>query len=328
MMYELIKDFQNNLTQGLSIAESTIYKKPLQRISNIVIVGMGGSGIGGLLVSQWLFDSLQAPVTLVQDYELPQFVGENSLVIGSSYSGNTEETLIALQEAKKRKSFIIGICSGGKLKEFCADNYYDCTVVPGGNPPRTALGFSIIQLLNIFSQLGLTDLDWKYAIRDARDTIDNNKDAIHEEAKKLSAFLNTCQPIFYSTSRYEGVAIRARQQFNENSKILCWHHIIPEMNHNELVGWGGGSNHFGVVIFDSGDWGERNNIRRQFTLDVLKTKTDKIYLLETKGKNIIEKSLYYINIVDWASWYLSEEKAVDPIEINVINNLKNTLSSI
>ncbi|MBN9292887.1 MAG: bifunctional phosphoglucose/phosphomannose isomerase [Flavobacteriia bacterium] len=327
-MYELIKDFSNNLTQGLTISETAIYKKPLQKISNVVIVGMGGSGIGGLLVSQWLYSTLSVPVTLVKDYELPGFVSEHTLVIGSSYSGNTEETLIALQEAKRRKSFIIGICSGGKLLDFCNENYYDCTVVPGGNPPRTALAFSIIQLLNIFTQLGLAEIDWKNPIRDAKELIDRDKELIHVEAKKLAGFLNTCIPVFYSSPHYEGVAIRARQQFNENSKVLCWHHVIPEMNHNELVGWGGGSDTFGVVVFDSGDWGERNNIRREFTLEVLSTKTDKIYLLKTKGKNIIEKSLYFINIVDWASWYLSEAKKVDPIEINVINNLKNTLSSI
>jgi len=327
-MYELIKDFPNNLTQGLTISETAIYKKPLQKISNVVIVGMGGSGIGGLLVSQWLYNALTVPVTLVKDYELPGFVGEHTLVIGSSYSGNTEETLIALQEAKRRKSVIIGICSGGKLLDFCNENYYDCTVVPGGNPPRTALAFSIIQLLNIFTQLGLAEIDWKNPVRDAKELIDRDKELIHAEAKRLADFLNICIPVFYSSPQYEGVVIRARQQFNENSKVLCWHHVIPEMNHNELVGWGGGSDAFGVVVFDSGDWGERNNIRREFTLDVLSTKTDKIYLLKTKGKNIIEKSLYFINIVDWSSWYLSEAKKVDPIEINVINNLKNTLSSI
>lgn len=328
MMHELIKDFPNNLLQGIAIAESTFYTKPLQRISNVVIVGMGGSGIGGLIVSEWLFDSLTVPVVLVKDYDLPAFVGEHTLVIGSSYSGNTEETLLAMQEAKHRKSFIIGICSGGKIHDFCLENHYDCTLVPGGNPPRTALGYSIVQLLNIFTQLELAEISWKNTIKDSKELLEADKELIHAEAKKLSSFLGSCIPIFYSTSRYEGIAIRARQQLNENCKILCWHHVIPEMNHNELVGWGGGSNDYGVVIFDSGDWGERNTIRRDYTLSVLKKKTDKIYLLKTKGKNSIEKSLYYINIVDWASFYLSEEKKVDPIEIDVIINLKNTLSSL
>lgn len=326
-MHGLIKDFPNNLLQGLTIAESTFYTKPLQRISNVVIVGMGGSGIGGLIVSKWLYDSLTVPVSLVQDYELPSFVGEHTLVIGSSYSGNTEETLLALQEARQRKSFIIGICSGGKMQEFCQKHHYDCTIVPSGNPPRTALAFSIIQLLNVFTQLELADVSWKNAIKDSKELLDADKDIIHAEAKKLGSFIGSCIPIFYSTPIYEGIAIRARQQINENCKMLCWHHVIPEMNHNELVGWGGGSSQYGVVIFDSADWGERNSIRRDYTLSVLEKKTDKIYLLKTKGKNIIEKSLYYINIVDWASWYLSEEKKVDPIEIDVINNLKNTLSS-
>jgi len=327
-MYELINDFPTNLTQAVNIAEVAIYKKPLQKINNVIIVGMGGSGIGGLLVSQWLYDRLKVPVTLVHDYELPHFAGEHTLVIGSSYSGNTEETLLALQQAKALNCFIIGICSGGKLQKFCEENYFDCTVVPGGNPPRTALGFSIVQLLDIFTKLELADFDWKNAILDVKKALEQDHAAIQEEAKKLADFLLNCNPIFYGSTLYEGVTIRARQQLNENAKTLCWHHVIPEMNHNELVGWGGGSNKYGVVVFDSGDWGERNDVRKKFTLDVLKTKTDKIYELKTKGKNIVEKSIYFINIIDWASLYLSEKKNVDAIEINVINNLKNTLSSI
>lgn len=327
IMHELIKDFPNNLIQGMMIAESEIYHKPLQRINNVVIVGMGGSGIGGMLVSNWLYDSLTVPVTLVHDYDLPKFVDEHTLVIGSSYSGNTEETLLALQEAKRLKSPIIGICSGGKLREFCEENYYGCTIVPGGNPPRTALAFSIIQLLNILTQLGLADMEWKNAVRDTKDLLERDADSIHAEAKKLGSFLNTCIPMFYATSRYEGVAIRARQQINENAKKLGWTSVIPEMNHNELVGWGGGSNAYGVVIIDSGDWGERNELRKKFTLDVISKKTENIYSVKAKGKNIIEKSLYLIHLIDWASYYLAMEKDVDTMNIDVITNLKDKLSS-
>src|SRR5690606_7203745 len=120
--------------------------------------------------------------------------------------------------------------------EFCEQNFYDCTLVPSGNPPRTALAFSIIQLLNIFTQLGLANLEWKNAIRDTREILLDDRDLIHEEAKKAASFLKDCIPVIYSTPNYEGVAIRMRQQLNENCKVLCWHHVIPEMNHNELVG--------------------------------------------------------------------------------------------
>lgn len=328
MMHNLIKDFPNNLIQGMMIAETEIFNKPLQKISNVVIVGMGGSGIGGLLVSQWLADSLTVPVTLVHDYELPAFADEHSLVIGSSYSGNTEETLLALEEAKRRNCFIVGICSGGKLKEFCEENYYGCTIVPGGNPPRTALAFSIIQLLNIITQFGLSNVSWKNSIKDAKELMEKDLTSIQETGKQLADFLFGTTPIFYSTSRYEGVAIRARQQVNENAKILAWTSVIPEMNHNELVGWAGGSNQFSAVILDSGDWGERNELRKEYSLNIIRQKTDHIFTVKTKGKNIIEKSLYMIHIVDWASLYLAEKTNVDPIEIVVINGLKDKLSSL
>lgn len=326
MMYDLIKDFPNNLAQGLAIAEVTFYKKPLPRISNVVIVGMGGSGIGGQLVSQWLFDSLTVPVTLVKDYELPHFVGEHSLVIGSSYSGNTEETLLALQEAKKRKSFIIGICSGGKLQEFCEENYYDCTVVPGGNPPRTALAFSIVQLLNIFKQLDLTNVDWKNAIRDTKKILEIDKEYIHSEAKKLAAFLKPCIPVLYSTARYEGVAIRARQQLNENSKVLAWHNVIPEMTHNEIVGWKQAHPEvIPVYCYSKSDF-DKNLKRLQYLKKVVKKFTPHSVDILIKGDNYWQKTLYFINLTDWISVYLSDLNGNDAIEVKVIDGLKKEMS--
>ena len=131
----------------------------------------------------------------------------------------------------------------------------------------------------------------------------------------------------YSASNYEAVAIRARQQFNENSKILCIHHVIPEMNHNELVGWGLGNDSYGVLFFDSKDWFDRNRVRMEFSRDHITKKQAHIYTLEAKGENIMERSMHFINVVDWASFYLAELNNVDPIEIDVINELKGKLDN-
>src|SRR5688572_9318745 len=128
IMYNLISAFPNNIIEALAIAEKATIAPLEKKITSIVICGMGGSGIGGKIVSQWVASHCPVPILFAQDYTLPAFVGPETLVIGSSYSGNTEETLIALQEAKARGSRIIGICSGGQLETFCETNGYNYVV--------------------------------------------------------------------------------------------------------------------------------------------------------------------------------------------------------
>ena len=326
-MYRLIEAFPHNITESLEITSKYSFKKPINQIHNVVICGMGGSGIGGKIVSQWIQDEIKAPITLVQDYTLPAFVNQNTLVIGCTYSGNTEETLYSLEAGKKAGAHIIGLCSGGKLQSFCESNGYEVVLVPGGNPPRTTLAFSLGQLLNIFAGIGLiahTNLE-KY--RSCASFLIENQEEFKNEARCLASFIKGKNLLMYSASNYEGVSIRARQQFNENSKILCIHHVIPEMNHNELVGWGLGNDSYGVLFFDSKDWFDRNRIRMEFSRDHITKKHAHTYTLEAKGENIMERSMHFINVVDWASFYLAEMNEVDPIEIDVINELKGLLDN-
>lgn len=327
-MDKLIAAFPDNIIESLEIASKVSLRSPKNSIQNVLICGMGGSGIGGKLVSQWLQNELSVPVQLVQDYTFPSYVNEHTLVIGSSYSGDTEETLFCVEKALAIGAHIIGICSGGKLAAFCQSNDLDFILVPGGNPPRTALAFSLGQLINIFVRLGFVPASHLESFKKSAELINSNENEIKTEARKLAAFLKDIFVMIYSSSNYEAVAIRARQQFNENGKILCCHHTIPEMNHNELVGWGLGTNKYGALFLVTDDWHERNKTRLQFSIDVIKTKTENVYLLHAKGDDIIQRSIYLINLVDWASFYLSELNHVDATEINVINNLKGQLSGL
>lgn len=325
-MDKLISAFPQNIVDALKIASGVTFRKPQNEIHNIVICGMGGSGIGGKLVAQWVQDELDIPVLFFQDYDLPKFVNEHSMVIGSSYSGNTEETLTSVSQALAKGAHVVGICSGGELETFCKENDLDYVIVPGGNPPRTAVAFSVIQIVNLLQQLGLISGNALAEIEKGRELIVNDAESIHQEAKKLAYFLNEKVIAIYASSNYEAVAVRARQQFNENGKLLCWHHVIPEMNHNELVGWGGGDNRFGALFLDTEDLNPRNQKRLEFSLDVIGKKTEHIYMLKAKGDSLIQRSVYLINLIDWASWYLSELKHVDAMDIKVIDSLKDTLS--
>ena len=327
MMEKLISAFPANITEALAIAKNSTFTQPSNEINNIVICGMGGSGIGGKMVAKWVEDELNVPVYIAQDYTLPGFVSKNSLVIGSSYSGNTEETLASIEEAIKADAHIVAICSGGRLEQICKDNGFDAVVVPGGNPPRTALAFSLVQLLNIFTDFGLISGKQLDEMEAARQLIVNNEASIKEEAMEMAKFLKGNVGILYGTTKYEPVLVRARQQFNENGKLLCWHHTIPEMNHNELVGWGGGDDRFATIMFVSDDIHKRNAKRVQISRDVVKSKSSKYMEVEAKGDTTIMRSIYLINIVDWSSLYLSDLKKVDPIDIEVIDFLKNELAN-
>lgn len=325
-METLIRNFPQNITEALEIAASASIQPAGKEIRNVLICGMGGSGIGGKLVTSWVEQEINVPVMAAQDYTVPAFVDEHTLVIGSSYSGNTEETLSSIEQALEKGARLIGICSGGKLQELCESRGFDVVVVPGGNPPRTALAFSLVQLLNIFVQLGMISSERLDEMASARDLIVADEAEIKSVAHELAEFLKGNVGILYGTTAYDPVLVRARQQFNENSKYLCWHHALPEMNHNELVGWGGGDLRFATVFFDTEDMHPRNRKRSEISVEVIEKKSSKVMTIKAKGANRIERSIYLINIVDWASLYLSELNQVDPIDIAVIDYLKGTLA--
>ena len=325
-MKELIEAFPENITAAIKIAEAKQFQKPTGTFDSIVMCGLGGSGIGAKIVANWLQDEIKVPIGLVNDYTLPAYVGKNTLVIGSSYSGNTEETTIAIEEAQSRGAHIIGICSGGKLEQFCKSNGLDCIVVPGGNPPRSALAYSVVQLLHIFATFGFVSHNRKDEMIKAGAYIDTHQDTIHKIAKEIATHLYGKVGIYYAETRYEGVLIRARQQFNENSKYLGWHHVIPEMNHNELVGWTGGDERFAPIFFNTGDLHPRNYRRFEISKEAISKKCGKVLDVSAKGDSFIERSIYLINVVDWASYYLCEMNGADIIDIEIIDYLKGELA--
>ena len=325
-MKQLIYDFPKQIEEAISIAANAKLKTTSKNFQNIVICGMGGSGIGAKIVSNWVQNEIKLPIILVTDYSLPSFVSENTLVIGSSYSGNTEETIMALESAKALGCHVICICSGGKMNEFCSENNYDCILVPGGNPPRSALAYSLVQLLHILNSLGLIGSSTLEQVKVSGIMLSQHLESIQEIAKKLSDHLFGKIGILYGETIYEGVIVRARQQFNENSKYLCCHHTIPEMNHNELVGWGGGDQRFAPVFFETSDVHPRNKKRFEISKKATEDKCGSIFTLQAKGGSKVEQSLYMIHVVDWASFYLCDANNQDIIDIKIIDYLKGELA--
>jgi glucose/mannose-6-phosphate isomerase len=325
-MEKFIAEFPIQLAESIALAKEQQLKIPGQKIENVVICGLGGSGIGAKIVSQWIENEIEVPITIVQNYTIPSFINTSTLVIGSSYSGNTEETLTSLFECQKKSALIAGISSGGELEIYCKINNYNHIKVPGGYPPRAALAFSVVQLLNILFQYGLISDNSIQQLTESLKHLVNYSEEIIIKSKEVAELIDKTNAVIYAESTYECVAIRGKQQFNENSKYLCRYHVIPEMNHNELLGWGCGNNNHSVIFLRTDDMDYRNKKRFDLTTKIIESKTNNTITIQAKGRNRIERSLYLIHLLDWASYFLGIKRNEDVMEIKLINFLKSELA--
>lgn len=327
-MNELILGFPNQLGEAIGIGERAKLSLAKKKITNILVSGLGGSGIGGTILSELVAMEATLPITVGKGYFIPKFVNENTLVIISSYSGNTEETLNAMNIALKRKAKIVCVTSGGKIAEIAKKKKLDIILIPGGNPPRACLAYSLTQLFFILSFHKVISNKFKSQLKSACQLLVSQQKNIVSEARKVAANIFQKTPMIYATTYLEGVAIRFRQQLNENSKILCGHQVIPEMNHNELVGWAGGSEKIAVVFFRDKDEFFRNNTRIEISKNIIKSHTPHSIEIWSQGKSQIEKAIYFIHLGDWVSLFLAELKGVDSVEVKVIDQLKGALAKI
>ena len=325
-MKDLILGFPNQIKESVRIGKVQCLKTNNSEIKNVVFCGMGGSGIGGRIVSQWIEKEIKVPLILVQNYDVPEFVNSSTLVIGSSYSGNTEETISALTRSRAKGANIVGITSGGRLKEFCHENSYDFIIVPGGLPPRAALGYSLVQLLVVLEHYNLITNNVLQALAKSATFLGQKLEDIMLLAEKIASKINNTQVVIYAEAPYESIAIRGKQQLNENSKYLCRHHVIPEMNHNELLGWGSGNNKHSAIFLMTSDINERNKKRFELTAGIVGEKTDNITIVKAEAENRIEESMYFIYLFDWISYFLGTARGVDLIEIDNIDYLKSELA--
>ena len=327
-MNDYINDFSNHLREAIEIANNTTLSAYTKEIRNILICGLGGSGIGGTIVSDIISSKVNIPIAATKDYSIPNFVNEHTLVIANSYSGNTEETLYALEKCQARGAEIAVITSGGKLKTIAEENKYNKIIIPGNQPPRAMFGYAFTELFFMLNHYGIIDDSFKSDFDKAINLIDTEKADIQKQAMNLAKKMYKQTPVIYVAKGFEGVAVRFRQQLNENSKMLGWHNVVPEMNHNELLGWRTNVDDLAVVYFRNKCDYDRNQIRMDINKKVISKFTSNITEIWSKGDSLIENSLYHISVGDWTSWYLSEMNNVDAIEIDVIDFLKGELAKI
>ncbi len=329
MMDQLIARFMDQLEEAVEIGRKATIQPASKDITHIYVAGLGGSGIGADFVSSFIRDECPLPFLVRKGYHVPAFVGKNTLAIASSYSGNTEETLISYDQIKSSGARIVAVASGGKLIEKTKADGFEFVQVPGDWPsPRACLGYSMTVQLWILHKAGLISDRSIHEIGSAAKLLRKEETNIKAIAEKTANELHHHIPILYAEDRMEPVAVRFRQQINENSKALCWHHVIPEMNHNELVGWREKNPNLAVLYFRNEDDYPRNTLRMDINQAIIKPYADKIIELHSKGNNMIERALYLVHLGDWVSWYLARLRGMDALEVDVIDYLKSELGKV
>jgi glucose/mannose-6-phosphate isomerase len=326
-MQQFIEDFTSQLREAAIYLDNfDLYQLPKKKFNNVLICGLGGSGIGGKIAKDIFNSTLNIPIEVNSKYTIPAWVNEHTLVIASSYSGNTEETVDCINLARDKNASIVCITSGGKIQEICESNNYPLLSLPTGYPPRAAFGFSLACQLAIFNEIFELNIPLTSKLNHIAKQLDDDKGSILELAGEIADTLHGHFPMIYSDNKYEGVAIRFRQQINENAKMLCSHHVYPEMNHNELVGWAGGNENFAVITLMNNDDHPRNQRRMDICKKIITEKTQNFTEVESKGEDQIERTFYLVHLLDWVSELLAQRKNVDSIEVKVIDYLKNELT--
>ena len=337
-MYKLATQFADQLIQGKKIAEDSDIPYTLDHIQNIVVAGMGGSAIAGDLVRCLSASTSPIPLLVVRNYTLPAFVNERSLVIISSFSGNTEETLSALGAALGRNARVLCITSGGNVEQVAEEKNLPCIKIPGGIPPRAALGFSLSVLLVVLHRLGVCDTSsnvWEEALSIVKGKIDlySQTDVDHQAVQVASQLVGKLPLILSASGALDAVNVRWRGQIQENSKMLAYGNYYPELNHNEIMGWesaNGNSihNQLGVVVLRDSNDHARNAHRMRVTHDILHGLAGSWIEVESDGNHALSRMLSLIVLGDWVSLYLAYLREVDPTPIGFIDRLKNELAKV
>ena len=333
-MFDSIWQFPDNLGQAYELGTNIKLFQKYSNINNVVIAGMGGSAIGGDVVSILEKDNLNYPIFISRGYSLPNWVNENTLLICSSYSGNTEETLTTLDNGLKKRAQIIGITTGGKLADKLSNLQKDIILIPSGLQPRAALAFSLIPMIKVLDKISVikTKLDlWLNdsieALTESRElySIDSSENPTFELAQQLHKKI----PIIYADNSTCGfAALRLKGQLCENAKMLAYHNELPELNHNEIVGWENNANlfkHLFVLWLSDENDNPRVKLRQQITKEILNENGVDQFILKMTGNSFQERFLHMIHYGDWLSFWCAIAHGIDPSPVEKIDRLKEEL---
>ncbi|HEY32746.1 MAG TPA: bifunctional phosphoglucose/phosphomannose isomerase [Dehalococcoidia bacterium] len=321
--------------QAWQMAKDFTLPKEYSDINKVLIIGMGGSAIGGDLVSSLAVPESKLPIIVNRGYELPAFVDDKTLVIASSYSGNTEETLSAFNQALETGAKKLAITTGGKLKSIADENGIPVLTFTYRSQPRAALAFSFLPILCFMQKLGVVgdksaDVDEALAVLQKLSIkIDETRPASKNPARKLAERLHGHLTVIYGAGLLSEVARRWKTQLNENSKAWAFHEVFPELNHNAVVGYQFPpelAEKIVVVLLRSPLLAQPIQRRYEVTCELLKRAGVQYEFVDGEGTSHLSQMLSLVLFGDYVSYYLAILYRVDPSPVEAINYLKEQLA--
>lgn len=313
-MLQVLKEFPKQCREALDLPRGISITG---EITSIVVIGMGGSAVGGDLLKAFLHDT-KIPIFVVRDYKVPEFVDEYSLVFAVSYSGNTEETLSAFRDAKSKGAKIIGITSGGKLAEECEK----VIKVPSGIQPRAALGYLFFPMLGILHNSDIIKI--KNTELNEMLSLVKNVNRFNEKGEEIAKKIKDKIPIVYSSELLKPVAFRWKTQMNENSKQAAFYNVFSEMNHNEIAGYKGMDRKFVAILLKDDNDNERIKKRMEICKELMEERVD-VEEVEVQGESLLARLISTLYLGDFVSYHLAMWNRVDPTPVDIIEKMKKKL---
>lgn len=304
-------------------------------IARVVVAGMGGSALAALLVKSWLKAELAVPFEVVRTYDIPGYVDSATLVIASSYSGNTEETLSCLDGARQRGAQVAIIAAGGELIDIAQESDIAHVQLPDHLQPRMAVIYNLRALVAILSHFGITShmtfdeiagtAEWLES-ETAKWTSDVSTDKNYAKQLALTAVGKT--PVFYAGSLMSPVAYKWKISWNENAKNVAFWNELPEFNHNEFMGWTSHPVEKPFAVFDLVSHLEHPQILKRFEVSdrLLSGRRPKSTVVKLEGTSEIAQMLWGSILADFVSIYVAILNGVDPMPVPLIEKLKAELA--
>ncbi len=334
-MHQSIYEFSDHLVKAVEIGKSISLKNQYNDIHNVVVAGMGGSAIGGDVARLLCKNELKVPMVVSRNYTLPGWANENTLVICSSYSGNTEETLAAFEHARDKGAQIVGISTGGTLSEKMAEFALDLVTIPGGLQPRAALAFSLVPMLFLMKQMGLIGSETLDLLPDAAAFIASIRDRYGKQSEdnptySLAQRIYKTLPVIYGETDATGIlAVRFKGQLSENAKMLAYCNELPEMNHNEIVGFKNNQdilNHISVIWLKDEKDHPRTAVRQDSPREIIDDLCANHEVVLAGGDSAATRFVHLIHYGDWVSYWCAILHQTNPTPVKKIDRLKAILS--
>jgi glucose/mannose-6-phosphate isomerase len=300
-------------------------------VETVCVCGMGGSAIGGDILADYASRFAPIPFIVARGVDLPRFVGKKTLAIMVSYSGETWETLALFEKALQRGAQVVSVTSGGELARRSQSEKVPLISVPGGQQPRSALGYLLGASAVAFDAVGVAPVvqDLKGCIRALNEFKEDILPTIpthHNLAKKIANQLHQRIPVIYASRSIRSVALRWQTQINENAKMMAFCGEYPEMNHNQMVGWAeDGSDHELLPVFLLDSSQDDLSKKTMITMKLIKERKINPVSVKLAGRTVLETSLKGIMLGDFVSYYLAALKNIDPTPVASIIELKKRM---